>query len=168
MKRLTFLLEKSAAYASILQMEMEKSKLAPKTFAILTKGRGENAKGRKAKRMRVDDSRSDDENGGSPKRPKRESSSETGRRLKQPALVTGAKLKDYQLEGVEWMISLDRNGISGILGEIVSSSSPTLYLCYFSPSLLADEMGLGKVKYQIVACICALLISLADASNNRI
>ena len=34
----------------------------------------------------------------------------------QPALVTGAKLKDYQLEGVEWMVSLDKNGVSGILG----------------------------------------------------
>ena len=34
----------------------------------------------------------------------------------QPALVTGGKLKDYQLEGVEWMVSLDKNGVSGILG----------------------------------------------------
>jgi ATP-dependent DNA helicase len=34
----------------------------------------------------------------------------------QPALVTGATLKDYQLEGVEWMVSLDKNGVSGILG----------------------------------------------------
>jgi ATP-dependent DNA helicase len=35
----------------------------------------------------------------------------------QPALVTGAKLRDYQLEGVAWMVSLWENGISGILGE---------------------------------------------------
>ncbi|CAL1702831.1 unnamed protein product [Somion occarium] len=41
----------------------------------------------------------------------------------QPALVTGGKLKDYQLEGVAWMTGLFQNGISGIL---------------------ADEMGLGK------------------------
>lgn len=34
----------------------------------------------------------------------------------QPALVTGGKLKEYQLEGVEWMVSLDKNGVSGILG----------------------------------------------------
>ena len=33
------------------------------------------------------------------------------------ALVTGAKLRDYQLEGVAWMVSLWENGISGILGE---------------------------------------------------
>ena len=34
----------------------------------------------------------------------------------QPTLVTGGKLKDYQLDGVEWMVSLDKNGVSGILG----------------------------------------------------
>jgi SNF2 family DNA or RNA helicase len=33
------------------------------------------------------------------------------------AWVTRAKLRDYQLEGVTWMVSLWENGISGILGE---------------------------------------------------
>ncbi|KAJ7703512.1 hypothetical protein B0H17DRAFT_1194048 [Mycena rosella] len=46
----------------------------------------------------------------------------------QPALVTGARLKDYQLEGLQWMVSLHENGISGIL---------------------ADEMGLGKTLQTI-------------------
>jgi ATP-dependent DNA helicase len=40
----------------------------------------------------------------------------------QPRLITGAKLRDYQLAGVEWMASLYSNGLNGIL---------------------ADEMGLG-------------------------
>jgi ATP-dependent DNA helicase len=44
--------------------------------------------------------------------------------FKQPRLITGTKLKDYQLEGVAWMAGLHENGISGIL---------------------ADDMGLGKV-----------------------
>jgi ATP-dependent DNA helicase len=42
----------------------------------------------------------------------------------QPALVTGGILRDYQLAGVEWLITLWENGLNGIL---------------------ADEMGLGKV-----------------------
>ncbi|RXK37295.1 helicase [Tremella mesenterica] len=46
----------------------------------------------------------------------------------QPALVTGAKLRDYQLAGVQWMISLYENGLNGIL---------------------ADEMGLGKTLQTI-------------------
>lgn len=46
-------------------------------------------------------------------------------RFKQPALITGATLRDYQLYGVEWLIGLYENGLNGIL---------------------ADEMGLGKVS----------------------
>lgn len=46
-------------------------------------------------------------------------------RFKQPALITGATLRDYQLYGVEWLIGLYENGLNGIL---------------------ADEMGLGKVR----------------------
>lgn len=44
--------------------------------------------------------------------------------FKQPDAITGAKLKDYQLVGVEWLTSLWVNGVNGIL---------------------ADEMGLGYV-----------------------
>jgi ATP-dependent DNA helicase len=44
---------------------------------------------------------------------------------KQPSLITGATLRDYQLAGVQWMVSLYENGLNGIL---------------------ADEMGLGKVR----------------------
>ncbi|ORX34552.1 putative helicase [Kockovaella imperatae] len=46
----------------------------------------------------------------------------------QPSLITGAKLRDYQLAGVQWMISLYENGLNGIL---------------------ADEMGLGKTLQTI-------------------
>lgn len=42
---------------------------------------------------------------------------------RQPALVTGGTMRSYQLEGLEWLISLYENGLNGIL---------------------ADEMGLGK------------------------
>lgn len=37
-------------------------------------------------------------------------------KFQQPAAVTGGKLKDYQLDGVAWMVGLYDNGISGILG----------------------------------------------------
>jgi ATP-dependent DNA helicase len=43
---------------------------------------------------------------------------------KQPSLLTGCVMKEYQLIGMDWLISLYENGINGIL---------------------ADEMGLGKV-----------------------
>lgn len=53
--------------------------------------------------------------------------SEEGRLEKEQAnlvpLMTGGKLKSYQIKGVKWLISLWQNGLNGIL---------------------ADQMGLGK------------------------
>lgn len=49
-------------------------------------------------------------------------------RSRQPALVTGATMKSYQIAGLEWLISLYENGLNGIL---------------------ADEMGLGKTLQTI-------------------
>ncbi|CED83093.1 Chromatin remodeling complex WSTF-ISWI, small subunit [Phaffia rhodozyma] len=46
----------------------------------------------------------------------------------QPALVTGAVMRDYQIQGLQWLISLYENGLNGIL---------------------ADEMGLGKTLQTI-------------------
>lgn len=52
-----------------------------------------------------------------------------------PNLSPGCELKDYQLEGIRWLVSLYENGVSGIL---------------------ADEMGLGKT-IQVIALIAHLL-----------
>lgn len=41
----------------------------------------------------------------------------------QPSILKGGLLRDYQLDGLNWMISLYEQGLNGIL---------------------ADEMGLGK------------------------
>ncbi|KAH6901459.1 SNF2-family ATP dependent chromatin remodeling factor snf21 [Coprinopsis sp. MPI-PUGE-AT-0042] len=61
--------------------------------------------------------------------------------FQQPKLITGAKLKSYQLEGLQWMVSMDQNGISGIL---------------------ADEMGLGKTLQTI-----AFSAYLRERQNSR-
>jgi ATP-dependent DNA helicase len=53
---------------------------------------------------------------------------------RQPKLVTGGSMRSYQLEGLEWLLSLYENGINGIL---------------------ADEMGLGKT-IQTIALIAHL------------
>eukprot|EP00599_Poterioochromonas_sp_BG-1_P014267 CAMPEP_0173160514 /NCGR_PEP_ID=MMETSP1105-20130129/17906_1 /TAXON_ID=2985 /ORGANISM="Ochromonas sp., Strain BG-1" /LENGTH=655 /DNA_ID=CAMNT_0014079465 /DNA_START=39 /DNA_END=2002 /DNA_ORIENTATION=- len=47
---------------------------------------------------------------------------------RQPRIVTGGDLRSYQLDGLNWMIRLQDNGINGIL---------------------ADEMGLGKTLQSI-------------------
>ena len=49
--------------------------------------------------------------------------SQTEHSTSQPNIVSGAVMKDYQLDGLEWLLTLYQNGLNGIL---------------------ADEMGLGK------------------------
>lgn len=103
-----------------LEKLLEKSKL----FATLLKERMDQARanmeqpdaGRSSKRIRVD-------KGGDEGVQEEDLSP-----IEQPSLITGAKLKPYQLEGLAWMASLYENGISGIL---------------------ADEMGLGKTLQTI-------------------
>jgi ATP-dependent DNA helicase len=54
--------------------------------------------------------------------------------FKQPSLLTGGTLRDYQLEGIRWLCNLFENGLNGIL---------------------ADEMGLGKT-IQVIGLIAHL------------
>lgn len=67
--------------------------------------------------------------------------------FQQPSLITGAKLKPYQLEGLQWMVSLDQNGMSGILGAYEFFQLSTNLLLILS-ICKADEMGLGKASWQ--------------------
>ncbi|GLJ26578.1 hypothetical protein SUGI_0515320 [Cryptomeria japonica] len=53
----------------------------------------------------------------------------------QPAMLVGGELRPYQLEGLQWMLSLFNNNLNGIL---------------------ADEMGLGKT-IQTIALIAYLM-----------
>ncbi|CEP62138.1 RSC chromatin remodeling complex ATPase subunit STH1 LALA0_S04e08702g [Lachancea lanzarotensis] len=59
--------------------------------------------------------------------------------LKQPSILVGGNLKEYQLKGLEWMVSLYNNHLNGIL---------------------ADEMGLGKTIQSI-----SLIAYLREAKN---
>eukprot|EP00186_Timspurckia_oligopyrenoides_P004169 CAMPEP_0182444864 /NCGR_PEP_ID=MMETSP1172-20130603/3175_1 /TAXON_ID=708627 /ORGANISM="Timspurckia oligopyrenoides, Strain CCMP3278" /LENGTH=725 /DNA_ID=CAMNT_0024640511 /DNA_START=35 /DNA_END=2212 /DNA_ORIENTATION=+ len=54
--------------------------------------------------------------------------------FKQPVEMKGVELRDYQLAGIEWLVSLYENGLNGIL---------------------ADEMGLGKTL-QSIGLLCYL------------
>ncbi|KAG6809199.1 hypothetical protein H0H92_001186 [Tricholoma furcatifolium] len=139
--KLQGVLEKSAVYTTFLKDEMEKHRKRLEAAAKEKSAVAEDVpkpkrarRTRGSKRTRASDEMSEDE-GTSPKRKKGENgdashTNEGGPALvfQQPALITGAKLKPYQLEGLQWMVSLDQNGMSGIL---------------------ADEMGLGKTLQTI-------------------
>ncbi|KAF6176620.1 hypothetical protein GIB67_034482 [Kingdonia uniflora] len=59
----------------------------------------------------------------------------------QPRHLLGGKLREYQMNGLRWLVSLYNNHLNGIL---------------------ADEMGLGKTV-QVIALICYLM----EAKNDR-
>jgi SNF2 family DNA or RNA helicase len=59
-----------------------------------------------------------------------------------PPFVKGGTMRDYQIAGLNWLISLHENGISGIL---------------------ADEMGLGKTL-QTISVFSIFLIFSAEAN----
>lgn len=129
--RLKTLLEKTAMYSAFLKERMDKGKTALRTTTpsepipkpkakAKPKPKGKQTRRQSKagrKRLRVDDNDDSDEETDS-KRAKldEEVLAEGPPKFKQPDLITGATLKDYQLDGVEWMVSLDQNGASGILG----------------------------------------------------
>ncbi|KAI4345492.1 hypothetical protein L6164_012612 [Bauhinia variegata] len=59
----------------------------------------------------------------------------------QPSCLKNGKLREYQMNGLRWLVSLYNNHLNGIL---------------------ADEMGLGKTV-QVIALICYLM----EAKNDR-
>ena len=126
------LLEKSSIFTEVLKDQMDRTREKHAAIAVATQNRptktkpkqrarqsGRRASGRgKRTRVESDDERDSDEGEEPPKRAK-VLANDAKPAFLQPALVTGATLKDYQLEGVAWMVSLWENGISGILGESI-------------------------------------------------
>ncbi|CAE6465298.1 unnamed protein product [Rhizoctonia solani] len=134
MARLNFLLERSSLYAKILEarINQQQEEQAKKPLIEKNTNQPQKTTGKGRKRARASDSydiAGHIDSSALEKANKRA----RGEKVKvedpaimpsmeQPELITGARLKDYQLEGVRWIASLWENGLNGIL---------------------ADEMGLG-------------------------
>jgi ATP-dependent DNA helicase len=103
-KRLKHVLEQSTLYSSALKRQMDEAKEEHKKTRLERLAAARER--RPAKRTRH--SKAAEE-------PIADEVEDDGA-FPQPRLVTGARLKDYQLEGLQWMVSLHSNGISGILG----------------------------------------------------
>ncbi|KAF5376807.1 hypothetical protein D9757_008877 [Collybiopsis confluens] len=141
-KRLDFVLEKSAMYSQMLKAAMDdaNSKMYdyiesnPSKSKSKKKGTATQKRGRKRAIVESDTGEDDDDDNEALSSKRRKisdngaDSTQAAPVLKQPSLVTGAILKPYQLEGVQWMASMHNSGFSGIL---------------------ADEMGLGKASFPI-------------------
>ena len=122
------LLEKSSIFTEVLKNQMDRTREKHAAVAASTQkrpiktkrnhhsGRSARQVSRRGKRIRDDEDHSEEETV-EPLKRARVLPDDAKPAFVQPALVTGAKLRDYQLEGVAWMVSLWENGISGILGE---------------------------------------------------
>ncbi|KAF8827928.1 hypothetical protein HHX47_DHR4000605 [Lentinula edodes] len=131
-ERLNYVLEKSAIFSKMLKQSMDNanSKMLDQPDASTSKvnpGKKQTRrrKGRKHAIVESEEEEEEEESLVSKRRKISETSEDASQVIRQPSLITGATLKPYQLEGLQWMASLHTNGISGIL---------------------ADEMGLGKAR----------------------
>ncbi|CAA7264446.1 unnamed protein product [Cyclocybe aegerita] len=126
LSRLQTVLQQSAIYSRILKERMDEEK-AKQLARQAEKAKAGKKRGRPALQSSPAGKRKKGADGQAVATSQEQENDESPI-FQQPSLVTGAKLKPYQLEGLQWMVSLDQNGMSGIL---------------------ADEMGLGKTLQTI-------------------
>jgi ATP-dependent DNA helicase len=117
------MLEKSRIYATLLKERMDQARAnmehkasSSRASSIPTQTKAASSRSKGKKRTAV----AEEEEAEQPAAKKSKTDTNTDEEklppIEQPRLVTGTKLKDYQLEGLAWMASLYENGISGILG----------------------------------------------------
>ena len=117
-EKLHRLLKESKLYSDFLLEKMKKSEEKREA----DKGKNNDKKNADKKRKRAS---TDKEVMNPAKKGKRSERTFNGQPIPedQPTLISGGIMRGYQIEGLQWMLNLDQNGINGIL---------------------ADEMGLGK------------------------
>jgi ATP-dependent DNA helicase len=120
MSKLRFVLERSRVYSEFLRRQMDEDKARQQAELALRREERDKEAASSRKRGRVSasaPSKRRRNNQGEPVQPHdKQDDIDQPPIFPQPSLVTGAKLKGYQLEGLQWMTSLHQNGISGILG----------------------------------------------------
>lgn len=80
-----------------------------------------------------------------------DTSEHTDIQFQQPKSLSGGMLLPYQLEGLQWLLSLWENGLSGILADEMGS----LYLFFINCFVTSSCIGLGKT-IQVIALIAHL------------
>ncbi|KAL9188329.1 hypothetical protein ACHAXT_006707 [Thalassiosira profunda] len=125
-RRLEFLLKQSDIFSHFGNVKEEKARLGASTAAQTAKSSPE-----KAGEVSTSAIVRKDSSGivGEAAQEVEEEETRGGRRARgDPSTLAGGKMRQYQLEGLNWMIRLQENGVNGIL---------------------ADEMGLGKTMQSI-------------------
>eukprot|EP00882_Tetradesmus_deserticola_P006354 GHRQ01006683.1.p1 GENE.GHRQ01006683.1~~GHRQ01006683.1.p1 ORF type:complete len:231 (+),score=98.42 GHRQ01006683.1:287-979(+) len=63
----------------------------------------------------------------------------------QPSILTGGTLREYQLQGLNWLIHLYDNGINGILADEMVRLATATAECLPKPAAAAARRGAGSV-----------------------
>lgn len=125
--------------SDVESVEVRRSTRSGQTKRVLEKKRKKPSKQSKRTKKAVDDINPEVSKETASMR-KAIEAAQTGHNQQQPALVTGCVMKDFQLDGLEWLVSLYENGLNGIL---------------------AHEMGLGKTL-QCIALYSFLIENKVD------
>ncbi|KAG8908274.1 hypothetical protein FRB99_007807 [Tulasnella sp. 403] len=131
LEKLKRLLDTSTAYSTIIADRIKSQKQKRAALAKRVEGGEVNANGKRQSDASLTTSpskRVKNENGEGLAQDNKATTQEEILYMRQPASVSGATLRDYQLAGVQWLALLYENGLNGIL---------------------ADEMGLGKTLQTI-------------------
>jgi len=116
-KRLEFLLKQSSIFSHFGQVKQDQAKFGIKTGAKKNNEEGQGSM-----------SRRDQANANQEEELEEADEHQATFLTSQPTTLGFGKMREYQLEGLNWMIRLQENGVNGIL---------------------ADEMGLGKTLQSI-------------------
>ncbi|ORX54808.1 hypothetical protein BCR36DRAFT_282567, partial [Piromyces finnis] len=135
-RRYAFLLGKTDIFAHFLKLHQQRNEHDPALDALLEDTKKNKKKNDGDKRRRKSEKEEDEEILREEKKHQK-----TVILTESPTYIKNGKLRDYQLQGLNWLISLYNNGINGIL---------------------ADEMGLGKTLQTI-----SFLGFLKFHKNNR-
>ncbi|KAJ3867273.1 SNF2 family DNA-dependent ATPase [Lentinula novae-zelandiae] len=163
-ERLNYVLEKSAIFSKMLKQSMDNanSKMFDQPDASTSKvnpGKKQTRrrKGRKRAIVESEEEEEEEESLASKRRKISETSEDASQVIRQPSLITGATLKPYQLEGLQWMASLHTNGISGILGERYP-----LYCTLQTIAFSAHLRELGVAMPFLIVCPLSVLHNWID------
>lgn len=126
-QRYKYLLDITDIFSKFLRSKSEKDPRFAEVEEILQREKAVEQRKEANKRQRRTEKEEDEELLKQEEESGEEESTKTFEFLENPAYING-KLRPYQIQGLNWMISLDANHLSGIL---------------------ADEMGLGKTLQTI-------------------
>ena len=139
MSQLDYLLNKASEYSGFISRDLQElqegmADQAKRAFDKKSSGkkRKSTSKDGSSKKSRKNNSSSAALKTAQEKDAKIRAGSEKPIFIQPPNLADGCLLKDYQLEGVRWLVSLFENGVSGILADemvscrvVVDINNPT-------------------------------------------